>query len=229
MKKCNKYINCFSKNNQLIGVKGPKGDVGPTGPSGNNGDTISVRSTITAEAGSNAEVIDTNQGSNHILDFIIPKGFDGIVGPTGPTGPAGPVNVAFAHKFNDVGTVVQLVENVPNFVELNRNGEAMNIEIDDSGSFTIKSDGIYKVEYFFSGWASIDTALVLGLDKNDEVIDGTEVSRDVTADTDSFFYGSVIIKAKVDDTIGFFIKSRKDVTVTYSPDINAYMIITRLF
>ncbi len=225
MKKCNKYINCFANNN-LIGVRGPRGKTGPTGPSGKNGDTIYVRSTVTAEAGNSAKVIDTNEGNNHILDFVIPKGF---IGPTGPTGPAGPVNVAFAHRFNDVGTIMNLTENVPNFVTLNRNGEAMNIGIEEEGSFIIKSNGIYKIDFFFSGWASIDTSLVLGIDKNDEIVDGSEISRDITANTDSFFYGSVIIKCVSNDSIGFFIKSRKDVTITYSPDINAYMIITKLF
>lgn len=65
-----------------------------------------VGNTITGDAGSNAEVIDTKVGLEHTLDFIIPKGDkgengnigptgpQGIIGPTGPTGPTGPIKTA---------------------------------------------------------------------------------------------------------------------------------------
>ena len=67
------------------------GSVGPTGPTGATGmaDTIEVRNTITGEPGSAASVTDITGGPHHILDFVIPKGDNGMPGPTGATGPAG--------------------------------------------------------------------------------------------------------------------------------------------
>lgn len=82
-----------------IGPRGPRGfrgATGPTGPTGATGvaDTLTVRSTTTAEPGTPASVTDSG-GPNHILDFVIPRGAtgtdgeDGITGPTGPTGATG--------------------------------------------------------------------------------------------------------------------------------------------
>lgn len=68
MKKCNP-----TKKKNLpayIGILGPQGPKGPKG----DADKITIRNTITAEPYEDAKVIDTPQGNNHILDFIIPKG-----------------------------------------------------------------------------------------------------------------------------------------------------------
>lgn len=65
---------------------GPTGPTGPTGPA--NG-TITVRNTTTAEAGTPASVTNAGDEQNVILDFVIPKGYDGIDGATGPTGATG--------------------------------------------------------------------------------------------------------------------------------------------
>lgn len=74
------------------GIKGPQGD----------SEVIKVRDTITGDAGTKAQVIDTKNGLEHILDFIIPKGDKGETGTkgdkgekgdkgdTGPIGPMGP-------------------------------------------------------------------------------------------------------------------------------------------
>ncbi len=56
---------------------------GPEGPAGQS-DTITVRYTITGEAGTSAQVIDTTGSPNHTLDFIIPKGEKGEDGVCPP-------------------------------------------------------------------------------------------------------------------------------------------------
>mgnify|MGYP002562040319 CR=1 FL=1 len=79
------------------GPTGATGPTGPTGPAGTTGatgatgvaDTITVRNTTTGDPGTAASVTDVSGSPNHILDFVIPRGFDGAVGPTGPTGPTG--------------------------------------------------------------------------------------------------------------------------------------------
>ena len=70
------------------GATGATGNTGATGATGatGTGDTITIRSTTTAEPGTPAQVHDSG-GTNHILDFVIPRGDTGATGPTGPTGP----------------------------------------------------------------------------------------------------------------------------------------------
>lgn len=66
--------------------------VGPEGPQGMDGDaaTVTVGTTTTGEAGTNASVSNSGTTSAAVLDFTIPKGADGAQGPKGDTGPAGP-------------------------------------------------------------------------------------------------------------------------------------------
>lgn len=66
--------------------------VGPEGPQGMDGDaaTVTVGTTTTGEAGTQATVTNSGTTSAAVLDFTIPKGADGAQGPKGDTGAAGP-------------------------------------------------------------------------------------------------------------------------------------------
>lgn len=66
----------------VTGEKGETGDVGPQGPAG----TITVGTTTTGEAGSDAEVENVGTSENAILNFTIPKGDKGDQGVPGPQG-----------------------------------------------------------------------------------------------------------------------------------------------
>ena len=75
-------------------IKGPKGDTGSTGANGTSA-TVSVGTTTTGAAGSQASVTDTDASPNNsVLNFTIPQGAKGDAGanyqvystPTTPTG-----------------------------------------------------------------------------------------------------------------------------------------------
>lgn len=79
---------CILKCGYCLGVTGPQGPQGiqgPIGPQGIQGepgpagvsDTITIGTVTTGEPGSNASVTDVGEGSNHILNFVIPRGADG--------------------------------------------------------------------------------------------------------------------------------------------------------
>jgi hypothetical protein len=71
------------------GDEGPTGPTGPTGPKGDKGDaaaTIAVESTTTGLAGTDASVTNSGTTSDVRLNFTIPKGDQGEVGPQGPSG-----------------------------------------------------------------------------------------------------------------------------------------------
>lgn len=77
----------------------PKGDTGATGATGAKGDTgaqgpaaatISVGSTATGNAGTNASVTNSGTSSAVVLNFTIPRGATGATGAAGANGATGP-------------------------------------------------------------------------------------------------------------------------------------------
>lgn len=85
------------------GIQGPKGDPGDQGPRGEQGPqgepgatgapgaaaTVTVGTTTTGEAGTEAAVTNSGTTSAAVLNFTIPKGEKGDKGDTGPQGPQG--------------------------------------------------------------------------------------------------------------------------------------------
>ena len=89
----------------VIGPKGPQGDPGPQGEPGQDGApgaagtpgtaaTITVGTTTTGEAGTEASVTNSGTTSAAVLNFTIPKGAKGDKGDAGDTGPAGTTTFA---------------------------------------------------------------------------------------------------------------------------------------
>ena len=191
--------------------------LGPTGPKGIDGDKILISKTTTLDEDMSAEVIDRVDGNIHNLEFRIPRGKSGTSN-----------NPTYGYKFSDVGTTYNLEVLQGKIISLNRISDFKNIITDIEDEFVIISSGIYKIEYFFSGHASEDTALFVGVSQNGEILDGTEISKDVIKNTDTDFYGVTLAELNENDSITLSLKSRKRVEVTSAPDINAYMIIIKI-
>ena len=191
--------------------------LGPTGPKGVDGDKIIVERTITLDEDMSAEVIDRVDGNIHNLEFRIPRGKSGTSN-----------NPTYGYKFSDVGTTYDLEILQGKTISLNRISDFKNIITDIEDEFVIINSGIYKIEYFFLGHASEDTALFVGVSQNGEILDGTEISKDVIKNTDTDFYGVTLAELNENDSITLSLKSRKRVEVTSAPDINAYMIIIKI-
>lgn len=191
MNNCKDNKPCFKYPKTIICI-------GPTGSS----DTIIVNSTTTVEPCDEAKVIDTKIGNTHKLDFVIPRGYDGAVGPTGPIGPqgiqgeqgpigpTGPVNTsifaAYLVTFNN-GTTTEEGITVPD-------GERLPIdrsEIDVSNLVTLDTDeetikfnkaGYYKISFITS--ASIDKEAVFDSKKDFVALGFRKV------DTDNIYIGT---------------------------------------
>lgn len=158
-----------------------------------------------------------------------PTGSTGPIGATGPTGPTGPSNEnSFAYKYNDEGNTKQLTANVTEVVDLAINGEAEGISVTLENSMIINSYGKYKIEYFFSGSISENAALVIELENNSISVNGSEISKDLIANTDTDFHGATVIEGNQNDIINIGVRANKNVTLTPAPDVNAYLIITKL-
>lgn len=81
--------------------------VGPEGPQGMDGDaaTVTVGTTTTTAAGTEAKVTNAGTDSAAVLNFEIPKGADGAAGPAGPKGDTGDAGADGAAATVAVGTV----------------------------------------------------------------------------------------------------------------------------
>lgn len=220
-KKCKEQLS-------TVGPRGPKGNIGPTGPAGPTGpsgqsETITIRNTTTTNPGSEAKVIDTYVNQNHILDFEIPKG---DIGPTGPTGPN--PRSFYAYKFSDVGNTINLTETISERIELNRTSFSDGINTNEEDVMVITTTGIYKIEYFFSGSSTVETALTVFVGNTNEAIDGSEISKDVIINTDTDFHGNVLARLEENDVVSLNIVAKKDTIITPAPDTNAYLLINRI-
>lgn len=78
-----------------VGAQGPAGEVGPTGNQGTPGSaaTVSVGTVTTGSAGSSVTVTNSGTSSAAVLDFAIPRGDPGNVGPRGADGAAATLTV----------------------------------------------------------------------------------------------------------------------------------------
>ena len=79
---------CPSLTGPTGGIVGPTGPTGATGPTGEAA-TITVGTTTTGDAGTEASVVNSGTLEAAILDFVIPQGVTGPTGEIGPTGPRG--------------------------------------------------------------------------------------------------------------------------------------------
>lgn len=195
--------NCKCSNCYIVGPTGPKGEA----------DTIEVRNTITVDPSQDARVIDTYSAGKHILDFEIPRGEAS--------------SKVFGYKYSDVGTVINLTKQVEDIIPLNRTGTSLGVDVSTNDHFIILEKGIYKIEYYFSGSIANDTAFFTEILRNDEVIDGTTISKDLITNTDSDFYGATVLELEQNDFISLSVRANADTVLTLAPDINAYVIITK--
>ena len=89
----NKKINDFSKKHPYCYIQGPTGPKGETGAKGDRGDvgpaTIKVGTTETVSELENAIVSNSGTEKDVILDFKIPRGDKGEIGPRGLPGEIG--------------------------------------------------------------------------------------------------------------------------------------------
>lgn len=133
---------------------------GPTGKS----EKIKINTTTTVENGNDAKVIDNFDGDTHILDFIIPKGdigkigpigpqgIQGEIGPTGPQGiqgPTGPAQEATPTSYNAVLFVsyaqahYSRIMQFQDIIEIPTNNNIFT-QVNDT-EFSINTPGYYEI------------------------------------------------------------------------------------
>ena len=102
--------NLISTNDALVGPPGPAGPPGERGEPGRDGvdgqnATITIGTTTTGDAGTNASVVNTGTDTEAVLNFTIPRGAQGIQGVQGDPGVAGADGAAATITVGSVQTV----------------------------------------------------------------------------------------------------------------------------
>ena len=238
----------------IPGIEGPTGPTGPTGPQGPA--SIAVGVTTTTDPGTNASVTNVGTDDNVILNFNIPKGetgpigpqgIPGIEGPTGPTGPTGPQGLqglqgiqgptgpagptaieTYGSKYNTSTDNISLETNIAQNIPLGNNGPTNKITTATQNTLTITENGVYLVEYGFSGSSSTNATLTVEVNQNANAISGTSIVKTVTANNNTDFNSSTINSFAVGDEIGLSIKSSTAATITPANGTNAYLNIVRI-
>ena len=246
--KIKKILDCGKQCNCTPVIVGPTGPTGPQGPA-----SIAVGVTTTTDPGTNASVTNVGTDDNVILNFNIPKGetgpigpqgIPGIEGPTGPTGPqglqglqgiqgptgpAGPTAIeTYGSKYNTSTDNISLETNIAQNIPLGNNGPTNKITTATQNTLTITENGVYLVEYGFSGSSSTNATLTVEVNQNANAISGTSIVKTVTANNNTDFNSSTINSFAVGDEIGLSIKSSTAATITPANGTNAYLNIVRI-
>lgn len=151
---------------------------------------------------------------------------------TGPTGPTGPEAVAqtstYGLKYDTTANPITLEANIAQDVPLGSNGPSNGITLGTQNKLVIPTDGIYKVEYFFSGGASTNTEVTLNVKQNANPIGSTTITKNLTANVDTDFVGSTINTFNANDQVGLSIKSTNAATISPASDTSAYLNIVKI-
>ena len=243
--KIKKILDCGKQCNCTPIIVGPTGPTGPQGPA-----SIAVGVTTTTDPGTNASVTNVGTDDNVILNFNIPKGETGPIGPQGipgtegPTGPTGPQGLqglqgiqgptgptaieTYGRKYNTSTDNISLETNIAQNIPLGNNGPTNNITTATQNTLTITENGVYLVEYGFSGSSSTNATLTVEVNQNANAISGTSIVKTVTANNNTDFNSSTINSFAVGDEIGLSINSSTAATITPANGTNAYLNIVRI-
>ena len=213
--KIKNILNCGKKCNCTPVIVGPTGPTGPQGPV-----SIAVGVTTTTDPGTNASVNNVGTDDNVILNFNIPRG---------ETGPAGPTAIeTYVRKYNTSTDNISLETNIAQNIPLGNNGPTNKITTATQNTLTIVENGVYLVEYGFSGSSSTNATLTVEVKQNANAIDSTSIVKTVTANNNADFNSSTINSFAVGDEIGLSIKSSTAATITPANGTNAYLNIVRI-
>ena len=196
----------------IQGIAGPTGDVGPTGPTGPAG----------------PQGITGPQGPQGLVGPVGPAGSQGEQGIQGIQGPTGPALSTFGRKYNITETPLSLEANIGQNVALGTTGPVNNVTTNTQNTLTVVENGVYLIEYYFSGSSSVNTTLTIGAKQNASSIGSTTITKEINANTNTDFVGSTINSLSAGDEIGISILSNNQATVTPSSGTNAYLNIVRI-
>lgn len=158
-----------------------------------------------------------------------PQGIQGLTGETGPAGPAGTTQIsAYGSKYDSGGNNITLTENVFSTIPLNSSGPLTGMTGETTNALTITETGVYKIDYYFQGSPNVKSTLTFEVIQNTNPISSSTIIKEVEANADESFNGSVIVNLTANDKINLGLESNVATEVSPSTGTNAYLNIVKL-
>ena len=210
------------------GPQGPQGEtgaIGPQGPAGTAGEaaTVTVGTTTTGDAGTNASVTNTGTAQNAVLNFTIPRGETGATGPQGTT-----ATNEYGYKYDTTTNPITLTANTVATVPLNQTGPLNVITGATTNALTIGSAGTYKIDYFFNGISNTAGDVNLAVYNNNNLVPGSTITLNLETANEKNATGSIIASFTEGNVITLGLESTTGVEVTPASNTNAYLSIVKL-
>lgn len=211
--------NVGTNENAILNFTIPEGMTGPTGPQGIQG--------LRGETGPTGPI-----GPQGPQGETGPQGIQGLTGETGPAGPAGPAGTtqisAYGSKYDSGGNNITLTENVFSTIPLNSSGPLTGMTGETTNALTITETGVYKIDYYFQGSPNVKSTLTFEVIQNTNPISSSTIIKEVEANADESFNGSVIVNLTANDKITLGLESNVATEVSPSTGTNAYLNIVKL-
>ncbi len=207
------------------GETGATGATGPQGPAGTAGEaaTVTVGTTTTGDAGTNASVTNTGTAQNAVLNFTIPRGETGATGPQGTT-----ATNEYGYKYDTTTNPITLTANTVATVPLNQTGPLNVITGATTNALTIGSAGTYKIDYFFNGISNTAGDVNLAVYNNNNLVPGSTITLNLETANEKNATGSIIASFTEGNVITLGLESTTGVEVTPASNTNAYLSIVKL-
>lgn len=217
------------------GATGQKGDVGPTGPKGDKGDT-GPRG-LQGEIGPKGDKGDVgpkgDRGEKGDTGATGPKGDKGPKGETGDIGPAGPKGEAggteaFAEKYLHSQRMLSVAQFADTIIPLDNNNSAFNAEYTTENAINIKKVGAYRINYLINFKPSVDINYSIFIKTDGSILPGSDISKDAKANEETFIFGSVIGQLAINEVVRLYIKTNKQVNLSFGSTTSAKLSIVKL-
>lgn len=155
----------------------------------------------------------------------------GATGPTGPTGPAGAPTTEtmdFGRRYDAAANTITLPDTTMKTIPLGTVSIVSGITATVADTLTIAKTGTYKIDFAFSGSSSASTDVTVEVVRNGVLVNGSAIMRNVTANANTDFIGSIIVALNENDNITLGIDATNATTITPTNGVNAYLSIVQI-
>lgn len=146
-----------------------------------------------------------------------------MVGSTGTKGDSGGISrYVYTQKSQE------LMANTETVVVLNITGLSMNAFYTTENAITLFEVGTYKIDYFLTTEPKTETVLTIGVNCNNTLISGSDISGDGIVDYFAQLTGTIIVELVHDDVLTLVIKAERATSLSFNGSTNTKLSIIKL-
>ena len=146
-----------------------------------------------------------------------------MVGSTGTKGDSGGISrYVYTQKSQE------LMANTETVVVLDVTGPSMNAFYTTENAITLFEVGTYKIYYFLTTEPKTETVLTIGVNRNNTLIPGSDISGDGIADYFTQLTGTIIVDLVPDDVLTLVIKADRTTRLSFNGSTNTKLSIIKL-